>query len=125
LPELQGRFPIRVELGSLTEEDFVRILTEPKNALIIQYKALLATEGVELVFDESAISQIAKISGQVNERAENIGARRLHTVMEKLLDDVSFSAPDMEKRKVVIDSDYVTEKLKDIVEDENLSRYIL
>jgi ATP-dependent HslUV protease ATP-binding subunit HslU len=125
LPELQGRFPIRVELGSLTEEDFVRILTEPKNALIIQYKALLATEGVELIFDESAISQIAKISGQVNERAENIGARRLHTVMEKLLDDVSFTAPDMETSKVVIDREYVTEKLKDIVEDENLSRYIL
>ncbi|NTV54860.1 MAG: ATP-dependent protease ATPase subunit HslU [Syntrophaceae bacterium] len=125
LPELQGRFPIRVELGSLTEEDFVRILTEPKNALIIQYKALLATEGVDLVFEDSAISRIAKIAGQVNERAENIGARRLHTVMEKLLDDVSFAAPDMETRKVVIDSDYVTEKLKDIVEDENLSRYIL
>jgi ATP-dependent HslUV protease ATP-binding subunit HslU len=125
LPELQGRFPIRVELGSLTEEDFIRILTEPRNALIIQYKALLATEGVDLLFDDSAISQIAKIAGQVNERAENIGARRLHTVMEKLLDDVSFSAPDMETRKVVIDSDYVTEKLRDIVEDENLSRYIL
>jgi ATP-dependent HslUV protease ATP-binding subunit HslU len=125
LPELQGRFPIRVELGSLTEEDFMRILTEPKNALITQYKALLATEGVELIFEESAISQIAKISGQVNERAENIGARRLHTVMEKLLDDVSFTAPDMETRKVVIDREYVIEKLKDIVEDENLSRYIL
>ena len=125
LPELQGRFPIRVELGSLTEEDFIRILTEPKNALITQYKALLATEGVELVFEDSAISQIAKIAGQVNERAENIGARRLHTVMEKLLDDVSFSAPDMETRKVVIDRDYVTEKLKDILEDENLSWYIL
>jgi ATP-dependent HslUV protease ATP-binding subunit HslU len=125
LPELQGRFPIRVELGSLSEEDFVRILTEPKNALITQYTALLATEGVDLVFDESAISQIAKIASQVNERAENIGARRLHTVMEKLLDDVSFSAPDMEMRKVVIDKTYVTEKLRDIVEDENLSRYIL
>ncbi len=125
LPELQGRFPIRVELGSLTEEDFVRILTEPKNALIIQYKALLATEGIELVFEESAISQIARIASQVNDRAENIGARRLHTVMEKLLDDVSFTAPDMETRKVVIDKEYVIEKLKDIVEDENLSRYIL
>jgi ATP-dependent HslUV protease ATP-binding subunit HslU len=125
LPELQGRFPIRVELGSLTEEDFVRILTEPKNALILQYKALLATEGVDLVFEESAVSQIAKISGQVNERAENIGARRLHTVLEKLLDDVSFTAPDMDTRTVVIDREYVTEKLKDIVEDENLSRYIL
>jgi ATP-dependent HslUV protease ATP-binding subunit HslU len=125
LPELQGRFPIRVELGSLTEEDFVRILTEPKNALILQYKALLATEGVDLVFEESAVTQIAKISGQVNERAENIGARRLHTVLEKLLDDVSFTAPDMDTKKVVIDREYVTEKLKDIVEDENLSRYIL
>jgi ATP-dependent HslUV protease ATP-binding subunit HslU len=125
LPELQGRFPIRVELGSLTEEDFIRILTEPQNALILQYRALLATEGVELVFEDSAIAQIARIAGQVNERAENIGARRLHTVMEKLLDDVSFTAPDMETKKVVIDREYVTEKLKDIVEDENLSRYIL
>ncbi|MDB9823353.1 ATP-dependent protease ATPase subunit HslU [Deltaproteobacteria bacterium] len=125
LPELQGRFPIRVELDSLSSEDFIRILTEPKNALITQYKALLDTEGIDLVFDESAIEEIALISGQVNERMENIGARRLHTVMEKLLDEVSFNAPDMETGKVIIDSKYVKEKLEDILEDENLSRYIL
>ena len=125
LPELQGRFPIRVELNSLTEEDFVRILKEPKNALVKQYEALLATEGVPLVFEESAVKEIARIANQVNERTENIGARRLHTVMEKLLDEVSFSAPDLEKKDVVIDSAYVVEKLRDILADENLSRYIL
>jgi ATP-dependent HslUV protease ATP-binding subunit HslU len=125
LPELQGRFPIRVELDSLFKEDFIRILTEPKNALITQYKSLLDTEGIDLVFDESAIEEIASISGRVNERMENIGARRLHTVMEKLLDEVSFDAPDMETKRVVIDRNYVSEKLKDILEDENLSRYIL
>lgn len=125
LPELQGRFPIRVELDSLFKEDFMRILLEPKNALITQYKSLLETEGIDLVFDESAIEEIASISSKVNERMENIGARRLHTVMEKLLDEVSFDAPDMEKKKVVIDREYVSEKLKDILEDENLSRYIL
>ena len=125
LPELQGRFPIRVELDSLTREDFIRILTEPKNALITQYKALLATEKIDLVFDESAIEEIALISSKVNERMENIGARRLHTIMEKLLEKVSFDAPDMETGKVIIDSKYVTERLDDILEDENLSRYIL
>jgi ATP-dependent HslUV protease ATP-binding subunit HslU len=125
LPELQGRFPIRVELSSLTQEDFVRILTEPKNALITQYKALLGTEGVDLKFEESAIDEIARIASDVNERMENIGARRLHTVMEKLLDEISFDAPDMEEKKVDIDRHYVSEKLKDIFEDENLSRYIL
>jgi len=125
LPELQGRFPIRVELDSLTREDFIRILTEPKNALITQYKALLATEKIDLVFDESAIEEIALISSKVNERMENIGARRLHTIMEKLLEKVSFDAPDMKTGKVVIDSKYVTERLDDILEDENLSRYIL
>ena len=125
LPELQGRFPIRVELSSLSQEDFVRILTEPKNALIIQYKALLDTEGVDLKFEESAIDEIARIASDVNERMENIGARRLHTVMEKLLDEISFDAPDMEEKKIVIDRRYVLEKLKDIFEDENLSRYIL
>jgi ATP-dependent HslUV protease ATP-binding subunit HslU len=125
LPELQGRFPIRVELDSLTKEDFVRILQEPENALIKQYKALLETEGIELNFQESAIEEIAEISCQVNERTENIGARRLHTVMEKLLDEISFDAPDMEIKSVNIDKDYVAGKLDDILEDENLSRYIL
>ncbi len=125
LPELQGRFPIRVELESLSQEDFIRILQEPKNALITQYEALLKTEGIDLRFDPTAIKEIAHIASQVNERMENIGARRLHTVMEKLLDEVSFNAPDMETEAVVIDRDYVVEKLKDIFEDENLSRYIL
>jgi ATP-dependent HslUV protease ATP-binding subunit HslU len=125
LPELQGRFPIRVELESLTEEDFVRILKEPKNALVTQYKSLLATEGIDLVFEASAIRQIAHLASVVNRRMENIGARRLHTVMEKLLDQVSFDAPDMVEKQVTIDEDYVIEKLHDILEDENLSRYIL
>jgi len=125
LPELQGRFPIRVELNSLSREDFVRILKEPKNALITQYEALLETEGIDLRFEASAIEEIASIASKVNERMENIGARRLHTVMEKLLDEISFDAPDMETKTVVIDQEYVTEKLKDIYEDENLSRYIL
>lgn len=125
LPELQGRFPIRVELNSLSMEDFVRILTEPKNALITQYKALLTTEGIELVFEESAIREIASMANKVNERMENIGARRLHTVMEKLLDEISFDAPDRAEKSVTISKEYVTEKLQDILEDENLSRYIL
>ena len=125
LPELQGRFPIRVELNSLSMEDFVRILTEPKNALITQYKALLTTEGIELVFEESAIREIASMANKVNERMENIGARRLHTVMEKLVDEISFDAPDRAEKSVTISKEYVTEKLQDILEDENLSRYIL
>jgi ATP-dependent HslUV protease ATP-binding subunit HslU len=125
LPELQGRFPIRVELNSLTREDFIRILKEPRNALITQYKALLATEGIELVFDDSAIEEIALISSKVNERMETIGARRLHTIMEKILEKISFEAPDIGAGKIVIDSRYVTERLDDILEDENLSRYIL
>ncbi len=125
LPELQGRFPIRVELDSLSMEDFVRILKEPKNALIIQYEALLSTEGIELIFEESAIREIADIASKVNERTENIGARRLHTVMEKLLDEISFDAPDMETKTVTITREYVIEKLQEILEDENLSRYIL
>ncbi|MBW1817647.1 MAG: ATP-dependent protease ATPase subunit HslU [Deltaproteobacteria bacterium] len=125
LPELQGRFPIRVELDSLTMEDFVRILTEPENALITQYQALLETEGVELKFEPEAICEIAGLASKVNERMENIGARRLHTVMEKLLDEISFEAPDMNEKTVTITRDYVIEKLKDILEDENLSRYIL
>ena len=125
LPELQGRFPIRVELDSLSTEDFVRILTEPKNALITQYEALLSTEGIELDFEEEAVSEIAQTASSVNERMENIGARRLHTVMEKLLDQISFEAPDMETENFVISRSYVADKLKDILEDENLSRYIL
>jgi ATP-dependent HslUV protease ATP-binding subunit HslU len=114
-----------VELDSLSKEDFVRILQEPKNALITQYEALLRTEGIDLKFEPSAIEEIARIASQVNERMENIGARRLHTVMEKLLDEISFDAPDMDTEAVVIDRTYVAEKLKDIFEDENLSRYIL
>ena len=125
IPELQGRFPIRVELSSLGKEDFVRILTEPENALIKQYKALLQTEGVELVFEESAIFEIASLATQVNERVENIGARRLHTIMDKVLEEVSFLAPEMGGQKVVIDAKYVTDKLADIIKDEDLSRYIL
>jgi len=125
LPELQGRFPIRVELDSLSRDDFVRILKEPKNALITQYKALLETEGIDLKFEDSAVEEIASLASRVNDRMENIGARRLHTVMEKLLDEISFDAPDMDTKTVVIDRRYVSEKLKDILEDENLSRYIL
>ncbi len=125
LPELQGRFPIRVELTSLSTEDFVRILTEPKNALITQYVALLATEGIELVFEDCAVKEIASTASKVNERMENIGARRLHTVMEKLLDEISFNAPDMTAKKVTITKEYMAEKLEGILEDENLSRYIL
>jgi len=125
LPELQGRFPIRVELNALTQEDFVRILTEPKNALIVQYRALLATEGIQLEFAEEAIAEIAKMAYEVNETMENIGARRLHTVMETLLDDISFNASDTEEKEMSIDRDYVREKLSEILEDVNLSRYIL
>lgn len=125
LPELQGRFPIRVELKSLTTEDFVKILTQPKNALITQYKALLKTEGVNLEFEPDAIYEIARIASLVNERTEDIGARRLHTVMEKLLDDISFEAPDLKEKDIKITKDYVKKKLSDILEDENLSRYIL
>jgi ATP-dependent HslUV protease ATP-binding subunit HslU len=125
LPEFQGRFPIRVELGSLSTQDFIRILTEPKNALITQYEALLATEGMELVFEDAAIREIAEMASSVNERTENIGARRLHTVMEKLLDQISYDAPDMKAKRVPITKEYVGEKLREILEDENLSRYIL
>ena len=125
IPELQGRFPIRVELKPLTAEDFVRILKEPENSLIKQYTALLSTEGVEIEFTDDAIEAIASIAAKVNERTENIGARRLHTVMEKLLEDISFKAPSLKGKKIKIDADYVYEKLKDIVEDEDLSKYIL
>jgi ATP-dependent HslUV protease ATP-binding subunit HslU len=125
VPELQGRFPIRVELKSLGKEDFVRILTEPKNALVLQYKALLKTEGIDLVFKDEAISALAEISTEVNERTENIGARRLHTVIERLLDEILFHAPDLPDQQIIIDARYVYEKLKDIKDDEDLSRYIL
>jgi len=125
IPEFQGRFPIRVELVSLTEEDFYRILTEPDNALIKQYTALLGTEEVHLKFDDDAIREIARMSAYVNERTENIGARRLQTVMEKLLESISFDAPDMRNQKYEIDAATVREKLTDITENEDLSRYIL
>ena len=125
LPELQGRFPIRVELDPLTKEDFVRILKEPKNALLTQYMALLLTEGMELVFEDDAVDEIAEIAHEVNDRMENIGARRLHTVMEKLLDEISFEAPDKGSGTISITKEYVSKKLEEILEDENLSRYIL
>jgi len=125
IPELQGRFPIRVELDSLTTEDFVRILTEPENALIKQYTAMLSTEGVKLDFTDEAILEIAKIASEVNERAENIGARRLHTILTTLLEDILFEVPDTKIKKITITDKMVREKLKDIVEDEDLSRYIL
>ena len=125
IPEFQGRFPIRVELDSLTKEDFVQILTEPKNALVKQYIALLKAEGVNLTFQEDAIDQIAEMSAQVNLRTENIGARRLQTIMEKFLEDISFDAPDLENKNITIDASYIREKLKDIIQDEDLSRYIL
>jgi ATP-dependent HslUV protease ATP-binding subunit HslU len=125
IPELQGRFPIRVELESLGKDDFVRILTEPHNALIKQYTALLETEDVKLEFTEDAIDEIADIAVTVNEKTENIGARRLHTVIERLLEDISFDAPEMKDEKIVIDRQYVRKKLSDVVKDEDLSRYIL
>jgi len=125
IPELQGRFPIRVELDSLTKEDFIRILTEPSNALVKQYIEMLATEGLRVEFTEDAVAEIAEVATLVNERTENIGARRLYTIMETMLEDISFEAPDMADRDVLIDAGYVREKLDDIVEDEDLSRYIL
>src|SRR6202521_675441 len=125
IPELQGRFPIRVELKSLTEADFIRILKEPKNALIKQYQALLDTEGIKLVFTEDALKEISSFAAQVNEATENIGARRLHTILEKLLEDVSFDGPDLKKKNVKVDAVYVRKQLADIVKDHDLSRYIL
>jgi ATP-dependent HslUV protease ATP-binding subunit HslU len=125
IPELQGRFPIRVELEALGKEDFIRILTEPYNALVKQYTALLETEDVEIVFQEDSIEEISEIAALVNEKTENIGARRLHTVLEKLLEDISFEAPEKRSTKLDIDRAYVREKLGDIVRDEDLSRYIL
>ncbi len=125
IPEFQGRFPIRVELSSLGKDDFVRILTEPKNALIKQYEALLETEGVHLKFADDAVQEIAGIAADVNERMENIGARRLHTILERLLDEVSFAAPEMYGQEVAIDAAYVRERLAPILMSEDLSRYIL
>jgi ATP-dependent HslUV protease ATP-binding subunit HslU len=125
IPELQGRFPIRVELTSLSKEDFIRILKEPENALIVQYESLLATEEVTLVFGDEAIEEIAELAYEVNSRMENIGARRLHTIMEKLLSDISFNAPDLKGQTIPITRDYVRDKLQNIIKDEDLSRYIL
>lgn len=125
IPEFQGRFPIRVELTPLNGEDFLRILTEPENSLTKQYTALMETEGVEITYTDDALKEIAGIAETVNDRMENIGARRLHTVMERLFDEVSFDAPDMEEKSVVVDAAYVDEKLSEIVKDEDLSRYIL
>ena len=125
IPELQGRFPIRVELDSLNKGDFIRILTEPENALIKQYTALMETESIKLEYREDAIAEIADIAALINERTENIGARRLYTIMEKLLEGVSYDAPEMSGKTIMIDAQYVREKLRDFVEDEDLSRYIL
>jgi len=125
IPEMQGRFPIRVELESLSREDFIRILTEPENALIRQYTALLQTEGLELQFTDDAIAEIASMGEQINQRTENIGARRLHTIMEKLLEEISFEASDGTDKKKTIDAGYVRDQLADVVKDEDLSRYIL
>ena len=125
IPELQGRFPIRVELKSLRKEDFEKILTEPQNALLKQYEALLSTEGVTIKFQPEAISRLAELACDVNEQAEDIGARRLHTLMEKLLEQVSFDAPDLEDKEVTIDAAYVDDKLSDIVVNRDLSQFIL
>jgi len=125
IPELQGRFPIRVELTSLTEQDFVRILTEPKNALLKQYAALLDTESLKLTFSDDAIAGIARFAAQVNSQTENIGARRLHTILEKVLDEISFEAPELKKKQVKIDAAYVEKQLANIVKDQDLTRYML
>src|SRR5712671_634915 len=125
IPELQGRFPIRVELKSLTVDDFIRILKEPKNALAKQYTALLDTEGIKLTFTDEALEEIARFAAQVNQSSENIGARRLHTIMEKLLEEISFAGPDLKKKTVKVDAAYVRKHLADIVKDQDLSRYIL
>lgn len=125
VPELQGRFPLRVELSALTKEDFYRILTEPKNALTLQYKALLGTEKVDITYTDEALLEIARFAQKINEETENIGARRLYTIMEKIVSDLSFDAPDMEQTTVTIDRDYVAAALQDVQEDRDLSRYIL
>jgi len=125
IPELQGRFPIRVELKSLGVQDFVRILQEPKNALIKQYTALLETEGLKITFTDDAIEALAHYAATVNEQTENIGARRLHTVMEKMLDEISFEAPELKKKTIEVDAAYVHRQLAEIVKNQDLSRYIL
>ncbi len=125
IPELQGRFPIRVELKSLTQDDFIRILKEPKNALIKQYSALLETEGIKLSFSEDALEEVSRLAAHVNQTTENIGARRLHTIMERVLDEISFDGPDLKKKTVKIDAGYVRQQLADIVKDQDLTRYIL
>ncbi len=125
IPELQGRLPIRVELESLTADDFKRILTEPKNALIKQYSALLATEGLQISVTDDAISELASMAEEVNSQMENIGARRLHTIMEKLLEELSFSASENYGSTIAIDADYVKNKLMSIIKSEDISRYIL
>jgi ATP-dependent HslUV protease ATP-binding subunit HslU len=125
IPELQGRFPIRVELAPLTQEDFVRILTEPRGALVEQYRALMATEGLSVEFTKDGLDEIAATAVQVNERTENIGARRLFTIMERLLEQVSFDGPDSPDKSITIDAAYVKTRLQDIVKDQDLSRYIL
>jgi ATP-dependent HslUV protease ATP-binding subunit HslU len=125
IPELQGRFPIRVELKSLTMSDFIAILTEPKSSLVKQYTALLETEGLKLTFTREALDEVARFAFQVNEATENIGARRLHTIMERVLDEISFNAPDMQEKSVNVDAEYVKKMLADIVKDQDLSRYIL
>jgi ATP-dependent HslUV protease ATP-binding subunit HslU len=125
IPELQGRFPIRVELQPLTIDDFKRILTEPKNSLVRQYTALLGTDGIDISFTDDAVDAIARFAFSVNEHTEDIGARRLHTIMEKLLDEYSFEGPDLKEKKVAVDAEYVQKQLTDIVKNEDLSRYIL
>ncbi|MPM27084.1 ATP-dependent protease ATPase subunit HslU [bioreactor metagenome] len=125
IPELQGRFPIRVELTSLSKEDFKQILTEPANALITQYVHLLATEGIEIEFSEDSIDELAEIACQVNGQTENIGARRLHTILEKLLEDLAYEAPDIAEKNLIISRDYVKQKLAHIVVNQDLSHYIL
>ncbi|MEJ2520361.1 MAG: AAA family ATPase, partial [Desulfuromonadales bacterium] len=125
IPELQGRFPIRVELDSLEEADFVRILTEPNNALTRQYQALMMTEGIRLEYSDDAIREIARTAARVNERTENIGARRLHTIMETLLEELSFNAPERQSKSLRIDEAFVRDRLAKIADNEDLSRYIL
>jgi ATP-dependent HslUV protease ATP-binding subunit HslU len=125
IPELQGRFPIRVELDSLGQEEFYRILTEPKNALLLQYIALLRTDGVTISFGDEAVREIAKIAEEVNNNTENIGARRLHTLMEYLLEDILFEAPDLAQKDLKIDKEFVVTKLNEVKDNEDLSRYIL
>jgi ATP-dependent HslUV protease ATP-binding subunit HslU len=125
IPEMQGRFPIRVELQALEKDDFVRILSEPQNALLKQYRALMKTEGIELQFETDAIDEVATIAARVNQQTENIGARRLYTVLERLVDEISFNAPEMTEKHIVIDRAYVRERLDNIVQSEDLSHYIL